>query len=455
MPNGGFKMKDRKTLFALGGVLLATPLAITVISKINAVESAKADGDSAYHIRFNATKNNNVATTYVSDLNNEFNFESDGVSNYASGFITFQNGGYFKNTSIISGITSITLTTTAGSSFKIDYGYSPIIYTYVQTFGSDTSYYFAFQNAGPNYFKITSTTTSTWSIITMDVEFACVDTHENWNVNNGATPFYNEAEHTMTFGMYPQSLVPTSNTTTYAALNSLNSSSINSQGYYVYNDEMYAPVTAVNCAVNTPKKFRNGTGVTVGQKYWFKVEPIKWTVLGTPSNNDYFLFCQNILDSHSYHTTSNASNYYATSTMSNWLNSDFLNAAFAQNNSFVKTVSIDNSVASTLESSNSFASSTPQETKVFLMSRLELKSYSFNSDVTVSDSKRQRAITDYAIAKGVAYKDTYYGAYFTRSPRPNSGRAYIYLVNADGASFSYNGMNDTFIGVCPAMHISL
>lgn len=272
--------------------------------------------------------------------------------------------------------------------------------------------------------------------------FTKAEEEEAWNVAHGVTPVYDSSTQTVTYGLYPQTNVNGSALLT--ALNALTTPKSN--GWYLYNDEYYAKLSA------TPNSssyvFDNGTTIVSGTTYWFKCEPIVWNVL---SNNDgeYYLLSSVLLDTHCYYNSTSyrtidgqtvCANNYEYSDIRAWLNGDFYNSAFALNNSYIQTTTVDNSASTTNSSYNSYASSNTQD-KVFLPSYQDYinSSYGFATS-TGSTSTRCCKTTDWARARGACYEKTissylYNGLYWTRSPRSSDG---AWNVDYDGnLKYSY------------------
>lgn len=260
----------------------------------------------------------------------------------------------------------------------------------------------------------------------------------------------------ISYGMYPQTCVD--NPFILSVLNNLDPSTCNECGYYLYNDEYYYKMDSAN-PDSKNYTFDNGDIIEKGKVYWFKVEPIKWTVL-TDKNGSYFLAADLILAKHSYGNTSSSgplSYLYKNSTVRKWLNNEFLSQAFFLNNEHVLTTDVisknyyQDPYVSYVQLIDDHTSD-----KVFILSEDELTNYS------ESVSSRMCKTTDFARASGVSCstKEDYYncGEYLTRSPgtlwSSNSVRGVKY-VNYDGKI--NDGVTTTcdWMGVRPAIWISL
>ena len=251
------------------------------------------------------------------------------------------------------------------------------------------------------------------------------------NESLGITPMFSTKNNTVTYGLYPQKNV--NDSTLISALNKLTTPGIN--GWYLYENEYYAKLSA------TPNKsfytFDNGTKIVSGTTYWFKCEPISWTILtndyvdADDKHLGYYLLSDVLLDARRY--DDDYSNNYKDSEIRAWLNNDFYNSAFALGNSYIQTTIVDNSAATTDSTSNSYACNNTQD-KVFLPSYQDYinSSYGFSTSDDSTDTRYCKT-TDWARAMG-AWCDTesYTDEYWTRSPCRNSSYVACY-VECDGS----------------------
>ncbi len=285
------------------------------------------------------------------------------------------------------------------------------------------------------------------------------EAEEIWNITHAAIPTLSEDGKTITYGLYPQTNV--NDETLISALNEL--STPESNGWYLYNDEYYAKVSAT--PYDSSYKFNNGTTIERGTTYWFKCEPIVWDVL---SNNDgeYYILSSVLLDAHCYYSSSSSrtidgktvyANNYEYSDIRTWLNGDFYNSAFALNNSYIQTTTVDNSAATTNSTSNSYASNNTQD-KVFLPSYKDYinSSYGFSTS-TGSTATRYCKTTDWARARGAWYSTNssylYNGYYWTRSPY-SGGSVDAWYVYIDGYLDGY-GVSGTNLSVRPSLSVKI
>ena len=268
------------------------------------------------------------------------------------------------------------------------------------------------------------------------------------------------------YGSYPQTHV--SDAALIEELNKLTET--NEKGYYTYNGKEYAKIAA--------KPYQSGSyndkyGNTVYYTYsdgarlynnkteWFMVEPIKWRVL-EENEGSVKVVSTMILDRSRYYVNTYyrnidgvdiAPNNYKYSTLREFLNNGFYNAAFttAQQNTILLT-EVDNSASSTGNSSNQYACENTQD-KVFALSYSEAFN---NSSYFANNAERQLKVTDYAKATGAWFGTGDYenvGWWWLRSPYNDDGN-YAYGVDGHG-NRNRNRVYDTSLGVVPALQISL
>ena len=148
-------------------------------------------------------------------------------------------------------------------------------------------------------------------------------TEKSYNISHGIIPWsINRSEYHVTYGIYPQTIVD--DVELLEALNAIQSPESN--GWYLLNDAYYAKKVAY--AYNSSMKFSNDELVVTGNTYWFKCEPLRWTmVTGTTYNNGWI--ADNIIDGRQFDTQSSTT--YSSSEIRDWLRSEFINTAFQFN----------------------------------------------------------------------------------------------------------------------------
>ncbi len=195
----------------------------------------------------------------------------------------------------------------------------------------------------------------------------------------------------------------------------------------------------------------------------FKVEPIKWRVLEI-NNGQALLFAERILDVHRFDIKTNN---YANSEIRKWLNEEFYNKAFnEEEKSRILITSVDNSEISTNpntepnkwnDGKNKYACENTND-KVFLLSEQEVtnEAYDFSNDLKGGDSARVREGTDYAFSKGIWHLDIMGLTscnWWLRSPyyRNSKNSRYTYFT---GSLAGYDNILDR-CGVVPALKIKI
>lgn len=285
-------------------------------------------------------------------------------------------------------------------------------------------------------------------------------------------PYTRVDEDTILFGTYPQTEV--TNSTLKSTLNSLagrkptssNSYNWTSYGYYVSgsvsnymwyidieNDgEKYRGVYFTSNRLNhcsnqniSPSSPQKDNGYTTGIRYWFKYEPISWTILNE-SDGTAFILCDMIIDSQQFDYLTND---YAESTIRKWLNETFYETAFDElQREIIITTTVDNSTESTGYINNPYVCEDTQD-KVFLLSRHEAYKY-------VNSTTRQKKTTDYAKSQGVISWTSYgNGSWWLRSPGNSDRYSAIDIDYGGQISNFYCDVYYTYMGVVPALNIQL
>jgi hypothetical protein len=210
---------------------------------------------------------------------------------------------------------------------------------------------------------------------------------------------------------------------------------------------------------STSKSYQDDNGYTTSSVYWFKYEPITWRVLDVQSSSA-FLMADLVLDSQDYHySISNRTiggstvyaNNYKESHIRSWLNDNFYNTAFNnEEKARILTTTVDNSAASTGYSSNTYACANTSD-KVFLLSYSEATNASYGLGTATA---RQLKPSAYAQSQGV-YTHTSNGNSFwwLRSPSISYASS-ARVVSYDGNVYYYS-VDRTYNGVVPALWISL
>jgi hypothetical protein len=168
-----------------------------------------------------------------------------------------------------------------------------------------------------------------------------------------------------------------------------------------------------------------------------------------------------VLDSQDYHySTSNRTiggstvypNNYKESHIRSWLNDTFYNTAFtAAEKARIQTTNVDNSVASTGFSPNTYACANTSD-KVFLLSYAEATSATYGLSTTTS---RQLQPSAYAQSQGVYINTSNGNSYWClRSPNSNHANCARFVDSYGIVDYS-SFVSGTYYGVVPALWISL
>ena len=275
---------------------------------------------------------------------------------------------------------------------------------------------------------------------------------ENHNYQNGECIWCKEKEalyvkegNYIYFGKYPQ---------TIKANNVTVSSTPNSNGYYLGSDNCeYAKVEANPFGVGY--KFSDNTEIIVGDVYYFKVEPIRWRIL-SESGNKALILCDSIIDNKAYDMDSSN---YKNSEVRAWLNNEFYNKAFSSlQKELILTTTVDNGLASTGYTENSYVCENTQD-KVFLLSYNDVTNseYGFSSSKNNS-STREMLTSDFCRASYVDMEtsSTFYGNgnWWLRTP-DDSISSCVRYVNLGGFACGGVYVNNYTYGIVPALQIQL
>ena len=283
---------------------------------------------------------------------------------------------------------------------------------------------------------------------------------DTYKRNHGIIPVKNTTYNTITYGLYPQTYVSDS-----TLINKLNTLSPESNGWYFYDNEYYATTLAATSSGASYYEFRNGTKIVNGTKYWFKCEKITWNILEN-NNGVYYLLTSSILDTQQwYHSQelreSIRPNNYKYSDIRAWLNDDFYNSAFSLDDEHVVTANVDNSPESTHSIYNSYCCEDTLD-NVCLPSYQDYinEDYGFEDTAESSTTRKARG-TDWALARGLYYSNSYnkyYSPYWTRSPaRYNDymqGSYDSWDLSSNG-TLAYGAVDNTNEGVRPAIRFIL
>ena len=307
---------------------------------------------------------------------------------------------------------------------------------------------------------------------------------------------YTRNGNKMTFGSYPQTEVTDTTLTSILTSKagtlptSSNPQAWTSYGYYIncnvenfmwYIDieqggEKYRGVYFTSYrsfSTSSPSaaiSFQDNNGYTTSNVYWFKYEPISWTILSeNTTDGTALILCDMIIDSQEYYITGNGTrtidektvypNNYAHSTIRKWLNETFYNTAFSElQKQIILTTTVGNNAFTTSSSTNEYACENTQD-KIFLLSYQDVinPNYGFSSDYKKLDTARRKKTTDYAQAQGASTNTStdYAGNGWWRLRSPYSDYFQYALTGSLDGDVGNESVDRTSGGVVPALQIKL
>ena len=283
----------------------------------------------------------------------------------------------------------------------------------------------------------------------------------------GALPTSEDSQNWMSYGYYINEKIE--NYTWYVDI------SLGAEKYRGVYFTKYRPKHIVYDSASSSMLYQYDNGYFTGTVYWFKYEPIKWTILDESTG---LMLCDMIIDSQEYYINETARtingetiypNNYEYSTIRTWLNDTFLNTAFtARQKNIIKTTTVDNSARSTNPNNNAryrnsgknqYACNDTQD-KVFIPSVQEITNtaYGFNKSVNNYDTARRKKSTDYAQSQGcdTSSSGSYSGNGHWRVRSPYyDGDISSWYVRYNGDNDWYCRVCNTSIGTVPALRLQL
>ena len=280
----------------------------------------------------------------------------------------------------------------------------------------------------------------------------------------------------ITFGYYPQSKVTSS--TLKSTLNgkagtpttNTNWSSYdyveNSKMWYidVENDgEKYRGVyftqyrpTDTTASASASNSQQDENGYALSTVYWFRFDPIEWTVISEDTTSKKALvLCNMIVDAQAYNTSGD--NNYGESTIRKWLNEVFVETAFTE---LQRCVIIESTVDNSDKTTADYGGNQPflcpdTNDKIFLLAKGEVKNadygFSGNSDRIMNVTEYAKSQGAYASASGTDWWWTRTPSYDSSQPTKNN---LAHNLKADGNIWSTH-VYMTSGGVVPAMWINV
>ncbi len=271
----------------------------------------------------------------------------------------------------------------------------------------------------------------------------------------------------------------------YSGIGSFDDGQMTASDYMRYKDvtykgEKYRGVTfdsyRPNCTGYTSSAsntYQDDNGYTCGNVYWFKYEPLKWRVLD-PSTG--LVMCETIIDSQPYNNyilyadneywgdsaKTYYANNYAKSSIRQWLNNDFYNTAFSDEQKLnIKATTLNNDGSYTLTGTTGYEEFDAPSTsdKIFLLSLNEVlnSSYGFSTSYSTYDFARQAKGSDYAKCQGLwvfnSSGSSYDGCSYWRLRSPGSLSDTSCFVYDAGTVDTTGSAGCTHGGVCPALKL--
>lgn len=224
----------------------------------------------------------------------------------------------------------------------------------------------------------------------------------------------------------------------------------------------YRP-TYVLRSTSNDTSYQDDNGYVINTVYWFKYEPISWTVLKeNTANGTSLILCDMILDCREFDYDSLTSkpmydNNYSKSSVRKWLNETFLTTAFGTDEQAkIFTSIVDNSALSTGHTENKNCCANTSD-KIFLLSYAEAVNDQYGLELNDSRIKKPTA---YAKAQGIYTEKDGTGEWWLRSPAPDplvfdKSNMTVRGVAVTGKVDSYINANYSYRGVVPALSVKL
>lgn len=271
----------------------------------------------------------------------------------------------------------------------------------------------------------------------------------------------------ITFGSYPQSCVTDSDI--LSALNAKagdlptknDAKTWTSYGYYISEevtnymwfiditegDDKYRGVYftkyrpwGADLESETDVTVQDDNGYELNTVYWFKYEPLTWTVL-KEDNGSAMILCDYIIDAQAFDYNNGVTrNNYKSSTVRAWLNDTFYETAFNDTQKgIIMTTTVNNAADTTGYNPNNYACADTED-KIFLISRAEA------TDLFENGADRGKETTDYAKSQGSI------NIWWLRSPYKSSGLAGV-VENYGTMDRDYTECTNR--GIVPALWLTL
>lgn len=227
----------------------------------------------------------------------------------------------------------------------------------------------------------------------------------------------------------------------------------------VYFSEYRPHHTSYDSSANVSNQDDNG--YTADEVYWFKYEPIRWTILEW-AGDKVLLLCNTILDAQTYQNAASLpssipTNEYASSTIRAWLNNDFLNTAFTSAQKLlIAETELDNSKNTAGVSPSGDHTYSSSKDRVFLPSYADVTNTEYGF---ASDENRRKLTTDYAQMQGAytAREGDFAGMgwWWLRSYSDNASDAVRVVYYKGGIGTQGADVRGTDEGVVPALWLKI
>ena len=294
-----------------------------------------------------------------------------------------------------------------------------------------------------------------------------------------AEPINGNYYYYVELGEYPQTVVE--DTTTVSALNALGDSAKTGRTFvvgasddaaqtahveYSYNGAKYVKVaSAVVSNTEDYYKFSTGTKATRYEAYWFKVEPIKWFLLEaysttktayTGSTTNLRVISEQILTANLKFDAD--TNPWNTSNIRTWLNNAFYTSAFsASDKENIVTNTTRYFGTNEYETKDDYTvttGGTTSQDNVWLISYYEAVNTYYGANLYLNKNTRKATPTDFAVVNNVVMNSNGCGYWWLRSAGHNANSA-CNVNFGGGLGGNYDGVSATFLGVRPALQITI
>ena len=237
---------------------------------------------------------------------------------------------------------------------------------------------------------------------------------------------------------------------------------IDNQKYRGVYFTAYRPTYVLRSSAATTS-YQDDNGYLINTVYWFKYEPISWTVLEENSaDGTSLVLCDMIIDSREFdydslNSTPTYDNNYSKSSVRTWLNATFLTTAFnVTEQAKIQTSTVDNSIMSTGHHVNPNACANTKD-KIFILSYAEAVNDKYGLELSEARIKKPTA---YAKSQGIYTEKNGTSDWWLRSPAPDplvfdKSNMTVRGVTSVGKVDSYITANQSYRGVVPALRVKL